>query len=103
MTENCGTEKEGIDFCPFCERISLTLPKLSHLDEQTHICSLCGHIESMLEFKYLFNTNSRKIKEERLNRINSVIHRIENINSHKFRYLTMIKSLMGANLKHIDS
>ena len=102
MTENYGTEMVGIDFCPCCERMSLTLPKLSHLDEQTHICSLCGHIESMLEFKYLFNTNSRKIKEERLKRINSDIHGIDNKNSHKFRYLTMIKSLMGVNLKHRD-
>lgn len=100
MTENCDKATEGIDFCPFCERISLTLPKLSRLDDQTHICSLCGHIESMLEFKYLFNAKSIKILEERLNRINSDILGIDNKSSHKFRYLTMIKSLMVSNLKH---
>ncbi len=103
MTENYETEMEGIDFCPFCERISLTLPKLSRLDKQTHICSLCGHVESMLEFKYLFNANSRKIIEKQLNRINSDIMGIGNKNSHKFRYLTMIKSLMVSNLNHIDA
>jgi len=103
MTENYSTETVGIDFCPFCERVSLTLPKLSHLDKQTQICSLCSHIESMLEFKYLFNGNSRKILEERLNRINSDMYKIENIDSHKFRYLTMIKSLMRVNLKNFKA
>ena len=102
MTENHELIAKGIDFCPFCDRISLTLPKISHLDTKTQICSLCGHTESMLEFKYLFDANTKKKIRERLVIVNSELKRVEYKSSPKSRYLKMIKSLMISNLKRLD-
>ena len=102
MTENHDLIMKGVDFCPFCDRISLTLPKLSDLDNKTQICSLCSHTESMLKFKYLFDADTEKKLRERLFYIKSELKRVEDKSSHKFRYLIMMKSLMVSNLKLLD-
>jgi len=100
MTEHQELNLTGIDFCPSCHKVSLTLPKLSRLDNKTQICSLCSHTESMMDFKYLFDATSKNKMLERLSLVNSDIKKSMDENSLKFRYLKMLKSLILTNLKH---